>query len=211
MQKHGQELRAEVISAVTTLRFGDKAVSYDPSDPESNRLAVAQGFVVVHGGQMSGKEWEAVRAAGALKPAGQVTPSPKPYSPDGEPLRLVPQSDWTPDMHGVARYIERIAPQLIGQKLTAIRIANDHKWPFAATYGPIGGLTLNLGRLGHRWFAGPLLVINNLLIHEFGHHMCSNHLSEDYYDALTLMGARLVDLALAQPEIFSRDVDLQAA
>lgn len=211
IQKHGHELGPDVVAAVTTLRFGDKAVSYDPSDPEANSLAVAKGYVVVHGGQMSGKEWAAVRAAGVLKPAGQVTPSPKPYSVDGDPLRIVPESDWTPDMQGLVHYVRRIAPHLVGREIAGVRIANDPQWPFAATYGLNSGLTLNLGRLGHKWFSGPLLAINDLLIHEFGHHTCSNHLSEDYYDALTRLGAKLVDLALEQPEVFSLKVELQTA
>ena len=109
-------------------------------------------------------------------------------------------------MQSVVRYIARIAPHLVGQKIAGIKIANDPQWPFAATYGPSNGLTLNLGRLGHKWFAGPLLTINDLMIHEFGHHTCSNHLSENYYDALTHLGAKLVDLAIAQPEIFQLDL-----
>ena len=36
-----------------------------------------------------------------------------------------------------------------------------------------------------------LREINDLLIHELGHHYCSNHLSSDYYDALTKLGAKL--------------------
>jgi hypothetical protein len=38
----------EAMSSVVDLRFGPKAVSYDPSDPEANKLAVSQGFTVVH-------------------------------------------------------------------------------------------------------------------------------------------------------------------
>lgn len=211
MHKHGQDLDKETIATVTMLRFGGKAVAYDPSDPESNQLAVSQGYVLVHGGQMSGQEWEAVRGAGALKPAGQVTPSPKPYSEDGDPLRIVPESKWTPEMLGVVRYIQRVAPHLVGRSMVHVQIANDPQWPFAATYGPNAGLTLNLGRLGHRWFAGPLRAINDLLIHELGHEVSGNHLSNEYYEALTSIGAKLVDLAIANPEMFQRDAELQAA
>jgi len=40
------------------------------------------------------------------------------------------------------------------------------------------------------------------LIHEFGHHYSSDHLSEDYYRALCKVGARIVRLALTKPEMF---------
>jgi|SRR5271166_119705 len=61
--------------------------------------------------------------------------------------------------------------------------------------------------LGNDWFAGPLEPINDLLIHELGHHYESNHLSAEYYKALTLLGAKLVTLALEQPTLFERPLN----
>lgn len=204
VHKHAGELESATITTVMKLRFGNKAVAYDPSDPEANQLAVSEGYAVIHGGQMSGAEWSAVRRSGALLPAGQVTPSPKPYSEDGDALKILPPSKWTADMHKVVAYIMGLAPHLIGRPIANVQIANDAQWPFAATYGPETGLTLNAGRLGHRWFGGPLRLINDLLIHELGHHYCSNHLSSDYYKALTSLGARMVDLALSKPGLFEQ-------
>lgn len=202
VQKHASELDDATITAVADLRFGAKRVSFDPSDQEANQRAAAAGYAVVHGSQMAGTEWAALRRAGAILPAGQVTPSPKPYSEDGSPLKEIPESDWTEEMAAVVRYIRRVTPHLIGQSMVRVRIVSDITWGFAATYGPSSGLTLNLGCLGHKWFGGPLRAINDLLIHELGHHFCSNHLSVDYYKALTKIGAKLVELALAKPEMF---------
>ncbi len=42
----------------------------------------------------------------------------------------------------------------------------------------------------------------DLLIHEFGHHYEGNHLSEDYYRALTRIGGEFAALALREPAIF---------
>ena len=135
-----------------------------------------------------------------MLPAGQVTPSPKPYSEAGQELRLVDRMDWTAEIKAVAGYIERVGTLLVGSVVT-VRVASDISWPFAGTYG--GGLmTLNLGRLGHKWFAGPLTAINDLVLHELGHHASGNHLSSEYHDALTLLGAKLTDLALTQPKLF---------
>lgn len=205
MRAHGHELEDATVHRLVDLRFGDRRVAYDPSDPEANSRAVAAGYAVIHGGQMSRDEWAAVRRTGAIQPAGQVTPSPKPYGPDGKPLRLVAPGKYTPAMNAVVDYAHRIAKALIpAMGVLRVDIASEATWPFAATYGP-GHLVLNLGRLGHAWFEGPLQPINDLLLHEFGHHYASDHLSQDYHKALTALGARLAGLALEQPGLFVLD------
>jgi hypothetical protein len=186
---------------IMDLRFGEKHVAYDPSDPEANALAVTKGYTVVHGGMMNATEWDNAKKAGAILPAGKVTPSPKPYSEDGDPLKLVPEDKWTPGMKNIVAYAKALAPHLINRKIS-VRIASDIAWPFAATYGG-GELTFNLGRLGHDWFKfGPTTSVNRLIIHEFGHNAESNHLDEGFHEALCELGARLADLAITKPGFF---------
>lgn len=205
LRAHGHELPADTIHRLVDLRFGDRRVAYDPSDPEANSRAVAAGYTVIHGGQMSRDEWSAVRRTGAIQPAGQVTPSPKPYSENGTPLRIVPQENYTPAIAAVVEYAKRIAPELIdGLGGLHVDIANEATWPFGGTYGP-GRLVLNLGRLGHAWFEGPITPINDLLLHEFGHHYEADHLSGKYHEALTALGARMASLALDNPSLFVLD------
>ena len=77
-----------------------------------------------------------------------------------------------------------------------VAIAREPKWPYAATYGN-GRLVFNLSRCGRGFFDNGISDdVNALLIHEFGHHYASDHLSEDYYRALCKVGARMVRLAL---------------
>ena len=188
-------LAEETVARIADLRFGLKRVAYDPSDPESNKLAVSKGYTVVYGSQMSKPEWDAVKRANAILPAGQVTPSPKPFSPDGKPLNVVPREKWTAGMKAVAAYVQRIAPKLIGAPVF-VEIANDVTWPFRAAYGK-GVLILNAGRLGHGWFSEKLdniVEINQLIIHELGHHYSGDHLSSDYHDGLCVLGAKLTQL-----------------
>jgi hypothetical protein len=68
---------------------------------------------------------------------------------------------------------------------------------------PGHGLVEQLARfrvLG-RWFEqGVTEEVDRLLIHEFGHQYSGDHLSEEYHDALCLLGARLKRLALEKPE-----------
>jgi hypothetical protein len=72
-----------------------------------------------------------------------------------------------------------------------------------ASYGVSGGLIFNKMRLGNKWFErGINEEVDALLIHEFGHEYCGDHLSEEYYEALCILGARLKRLALDKPELF---------
>ncbi|MCC6363174.1 MAG: hypothetical protein IT165_06585 [Bryobacterales bacterium] len=201
VQRHGDKLGGSAIQRLVELRFGEKRVAYDPSDPEANKLAVSRGYTVVHGGNLSRPEWEAVKRTNAILPAGQVTPSPKPFSPDGEPLKVLPEERWTPEIKAVVAYIRRLGPMLVGADV-AVRISDDPGWPYLAAYGE-GDLTLNFRRLGYKWFrAESLSEINRLLIHELGHHFSGDHLSAEYHDGLCRLGARLAELALAEPSLF---------
>jgi hypothetical protein len=130
-----------------------------------------------------------------------VTPSPKPYSESGDPLKLIPEEKWTPGMQNIAAYSKALGPRIIKQKVS-VRFANDIAWPFNATYGS-GSLTFNVGRLGYEFFnSGPTAAVNRLLIHEFGHNEEPNHLDNGFHEALCELGAALTGLALDDPGFF---------
>lgn len=205
IQKHGEDLPSEAVEKVLDLRFGARRVAYDPSDHEANKIAVSEGYTVVHGSQLSRAEWHAARKHALLPAAGQVTPSPRPYgdnpAPAGSDDRRVDPSKWTPAMKQVAAFALSLAPDLVGRPIQ-VSIVSDAAWPFLATFGPAAPLTLNLGRLGHKWFEGPLEPITELLIHEFSHQRVSDHLSREFADEHARLGALLVRMALDDPERF---------
>lgn len=192
-------------TAIVRARFGDKAVSYDPSDIEANKRAAAAGYTVVHGGSFSREAWSAIREGGGMQAAGKVTPSPKPYSPDGTPLVDYPLESWTPGMHAVVAFYKDMAHAVLGRAI-GVRIVNDVKWKFSATYGPSGMLVLNVGVLGSAWFNLPAtdpVEMLDLGIHEFGHEHESDHLSENYYNALTKIGAKTAVWLASDPRVLS--------
>lgn len=197
LHRHGDALSTDTIRRVTALRFGDQAVAYDPSDPEANAIAVAKGYTVVHGGQMSAEEWESTRRAGLLQPAGRVTPSPKPFAEGGRELVKLPREKWTDDIEATVGYWERVGSRLLEREVS-VTVANDFAWPFGAAYGG-GRVTLNLARLGHKWFGGSLRTQNRLLLHELAHEESGNHLSSEYHEAICRLGAALAQLALDEP------------
>ena len=190
----------EAVRRAVQERFGERVVSYDPSDSEANKLAVSQGYAVVHGGQLGVEEWANVRRAGAILPAGRVTPSPKPFHPDGSPLAQVPEEAWTEGMRHVARYARRLAQGLLGAHIVVL-YTRDRGWPCSAAYD-CRTLCLNVGRLGHAWFEqGIREEVDALLLHEFAHHFSADHLSAEYHEALCTLGAKLKRLAGLEHEV----------
>jgi hypothetical protein len=183
---------AKAVTQVLDHRYGKKRVAFDPNDPEANHLAMSKGYKVIHGGSLSKGQWANVRAAGAAKPAGQVTPSKKAiFSPDGEDIN-VPEDKWTPGMQRVVAYAREVGRAIMGftPHVSVVRSQQG----FAACYGD-RSMMLNLQRLGHRFFNDDspegMLNVDKLLIHEYGHEYSDNHLSEDYYRALCKLGAKL--------------------
>jgi hypothetical protein len=192
----------DAVEKVVTLRFGEKRVIADPSDPEGTKIAMSEGYTVIPPGALSGGEWANVKRHEVARPAGQVTPSPKPYSENGKPLNLIIEAAWTDGMRRIAGYVRAVARELLGHDIM-VRIANEFNWPFGATYGG-ADLTLNLARLGRTWFDRSCrdAEVNELLIHEFGHEHAIDHLSSEYHRAVCLLGAKLMVLALEKPEIW---------
>ena len=197
-----ERVAPDALRTVIDTRFGQNAVTYDPSDREANKISASEDRQIVHGGHLSAGEWANVRLHGLLPAAGKVTPSPKPYSKDGEKLVLIPPTDWTPGMLRVVTFAQAIARELIGIKLT-VQITDAPDWPVAATFGYTAPLVFNKSQLDPDFFNGDIGEEHiDLLIHELGHHWTIDHLSREYYDALTRLGAQMVLLALEKPEVF---------
>ena len=194
----------EAIQKVLNLRFGDKFAAFDPNDKEAGKTFVAQGGQLVYGPMLSPQEWANAKKAGAIQSAGKLCPSPKPYTqdPEAKDVTVIAFDKWTEGMKKVADYAVFLGHELmdVAVKVSFVNTTNA----FAACYGP-GDLHFNLFRLGHAWFEhGITEEVDRLLIHEFGHQYSGDHLSEEYHEALCLLGARLKKLALAKPEELRR-------
>lgn len=202
-----KSVSAAAVKAVVEKRYGDKVVSYDPSDREANNRATAKGYRVLHGGSLPKAAWENVRQAEAVSSAGSKFPTPKPYSddPNAPMVEVVSESDYTADMIRVVKITKVLAEELMDKRHLKVTIVNTQN-AFAACYSKTGGLDFNLGRLGHKWFEGVnteggMARVLDLIIHEFGHEYASNHLSEDYYKALSRLGGKLAVMVSRRPEV----------
>lgn len=94
-------------------------------------------------------------------------------------------------MRRVADYSRLVARALLGAEIAV----NFHTPPlnesWLAAFGNLH-LSFNVTRLGYAWFEQPdEAAIDELLIHEFGHHFCGDHLDRHYHDALCRLGAAM--------------------
>lgn len=190
----------EAINAVMTAQYGEKRVGQDPSDREAEKIAISKGYTLVPGGAFTKEQWANIKRAGALLPAGQVTPSPRPV---GDGLPLTPESDWTEAMKTRVEWIRRLAVQLLGHSVH-VQLTPLVTWAFSACYGNQSqSLTIGYGVLGKKWFTEKKTSerVLGLMLHEFAHDQVSDHLSNDYHEEVNRLGCLAVDLALDQPEL----------
>lgn len=197
-----ENIAPEAVTAMVKLRFTEKAVAFDPTDLEANKRAVASGYVVVHGSQLSKAEWRNVRDAGVLPSAGRVTPSAKAFSddPNADLVQHIPWDKMTEAEQRVIAASARLGKLLLGFT-PEVHLVLDMN---GNTIGAWGNHSLYYSRrkLGYRFFqecadAGRFTQrALDLLIHEFGHEYCSDHLDDGFANALTRLGAKLA-LAVA--------------
>lgn len=199
----------DAVRTVVRQRFGVGAVVQDPSDPEGTKISMSQGRTVIPSRAFTGAAWDSVRRAEAALPAGQVTPSPRPYSNDpGAPVRKeLTRDEWGPALERVAAYAAALALELMDVEVHVFMV-NDRDVPARATWGRRSSrradLEFNVAHLGRAWFDLGNSQVDELLIHEFGHQYSGDHLSADYHRALCKLGAKLKRLALDDPGFFAR-------
>jgi hypothetical protein len=194
-----KNINSNTVKELITKKYGDRAVIYDPSDSEANKLAFSQGYTVIHGRQLNKEQWENIRKSSAMLPAGQVTPSPKPFSddPNAKILIMHERCDWNKEEISLIAKLETLSKILINKKVK-FRIANDSEWGFNGSFSR-GDVTmiLNKAALGKKWFSLEITEdVLRLLIHELGHYYASDHLSSEYHDALCKLGSKIAFIDL---------------
>ena len=173
-------------------RFG---ASYDPSDAEANIAGqVKHGGAIVHGGMLTGEQWENVKAKGAIEPAGRLWPTPKPYSddPDAPTAQLMDRKDWTPGMARFRDYLCWVAAEVLGVSSLTVRypLMMNATACYVRKSAQRGTIDFNVGELGIRWFDSVGVRQDELMIHELAHHRAGNHYSEEFHEACCEVGRR---------------------
>lgn len=175
------------IDAVLTARFGDKRVSYDPSDPEANHRAVAEGYTVIHGRQLPAEAWEKIRPTGLVQPAGRVTPTPKHWDEDAPKAKQVDIETLDGHKRQVVALFRAIGRVVLGRAIK-VQVIDEPGFPVEASYRALDALlVLNLPKI--QWYDSEYCIA--LALHEYAHAFCDNHLDEKYHDAICRLGAKL--------------------
>lgn len=185
------------IGSVLDKRYGKNRAAFDPSDTEAVSKLQGRGYTIIPSRGLTPGERANAKLAGEIKSAGQILPTPKvKFSPEGQPLKIVPEEKWSDGMRAVVAYTKLLATELLGCEISVV-MANEFVLKFGAWWGK-KELTFNYARLGRAWFDEPVGSIEHdrLIIHEFAHHKCSNHLSNDYHEACCKLGAQLKQFAL---------------
>jgi hypothetical protein len=199
-----ERAKGQAVKAVINLRFGEKHVTFDPSDRDANLTATSRGYTVISPASLSWEEWSNVRRFGASLPAGRVAPSPKPFSRDGSPLTILDPTRITAQFRRFDRLARELAEVLIGRYIT-VQFADDRGWPFHGCYGD-ARLIVNVAAQGETWFEGSdgelLEKWIPFLIHEFAHDRVPGHLSEDYHRECCRLAGLLARAVFEQPKRF---------
>jgi hypothetical protein len=184
----------EAVRQIVKRRFGNKVVSYDPSAPESNKLALDAGYTVIRGGELSRFAWQTLRDAEAVQPAGRVFE--RGYieaSADGEPP--IPRESWTEPMEQLARYVGQFAEHTCSRGAQVAFYDHPLLDLKTAACGH-GQILFNLASRRVQDFLsvlpyGNLEDLDALLIHECAHFAVGDHLTHEYHQECCRIGARL--------------------
>lgn len=200
-----EKCKDDAMDSYLTKKFGEKRVVFDPSDPEANNRAMAEGYTIIPSrGLTEGQRTHVRDNVSLARPSGHIFPTDNPYSTDpGAPsVKVLEEHELTKGMRHLRDYAKALAKELMFVNITVNFVHTTNG--FAACYG---GRTLdfNVFRLSRAWFdGGRNLDKDRLIIHEFGHEYESNHLSEKYHEALCKLGAKMVELALKKPDFFKK-------
>jgi Histidine kinase-, DNA gyrase B-, and HSP90-like ATPase len=205
------KLSAETVQKVAVKRFGDKAVLFDNSDVGSNKKAVSKGANVVNRGAVSPEERKVFYDKGALQKAGEVDDY-KTNLDDNPPKKTLDKSEYTSDQQRYVKLIEDVSPILIGMN-AVVKIIEDSEVSYRGcsrwgdSHGPQPTFTFEVNLAFHNcsdWQGNYYL-----LLHELAHHkvQSNDHLCEEFYRTVNVLGAKLTLLSLAEPELFPQAVD----
>lgn len=184
-------------------RFGKDRAVFDPSDPEANHRISGRGGFIIPPRAFSKEAWSNIRSGKHTFPAGQIAPTPKPFTPDGDPLKILDRDKWTPGMERVAELAEFIQRAAHKTELI-VQYANDPGWRKFDAVCDGKTLTLNVRTLGSKRFDEISPFIISLIIHELAHTRESNHLADSFHEACCDIGAAAALLAIRCPYLFAR-------
>jgi len=186
-------VQKEALSAVIQKRFGDRVVVANPFDKVSIDDALAHGYRVVHGSEMSHDEWARLKGFDLIQSSSTV------FSHE-----FVSATAYTPneDMKAVGDLAKKIAKRFLNVTITTTFLSSPQATTLASYDPNSKTLTFNVARLGVDFFSPPVSEpVIDLLLHELGHQN-GLHTEASYHQTITNLAAKLVVTALKEPTFY---------
>ena len=194
----------EAAAAVLKERYGDKPALQDNRDIGSIKEATAQGFNVIPVRAFTKEERVTLKKHGLLKSTSHYCPTEQPLT---DPKKTLDPSEYDTDQKRYVRLIGDISPLLIGRAAevkiiddAALKIRGCTRWEAQGIPSDMFVFEINVAFHDCSDWQGNYY----LLLHELAHHKVqrNDHLHEDFYRTVNILGAKLAQLALDQPALF---------
>ena len=187
-----KRINSDAVKSIVNKRYGDKVVVANPFDKNSIDDAIAAGYKVITGNELSKEEWTNVRNSEAMSSSSDLFGSQSTFSEPYEPDE---------NMKEVAELAKKIARKCLGIDI----VVKFLKWDgnVAAQYGD-RTLCFNVKKLKKTFFEPSLSSRTlDIILHELGHEK-GNHTEKGYHETLTRMSGELIMLSLENKEFFSK-------
>jgi len=188
-----KRVKKETVAKVLKKRFGDKFVSRNPFDPNANDDALANGYNVINGSEMSREEWEIARGFNLVNSSSDV------FSKQD-----IKEAEMVPVVGGLGQWAEfcsRCAHEFQGDNLT-VKFVNGDRSNVRADYcRATKTLRFNMSHLSESFFGKVTNKNIDLLIHELG-HKGGNHTEVGYHSECTRLAGLFTMKALKDPQFF---------
>jgi hypothetical protein len=115
---------------------------------------------------------------------------------------------WSQSTRAYVSFIERVAPELVGQRIRVKVIDNDSTSVQGCLKWQSGIMLVNLANQNTEdWVSNY-----DLFIHEMAHTdvHSNDHLSHKFYGTVSHIGAKLAQLAIARPGLFKEQKGVAA-
>lgn len=185
-----KRISQDAVKSIVNKRYGDKVVVANPFDKNSIDNAIAAGYKVITGKELSKEEWTNVRKSETIKSSSDVF---------GSKTTSAESCEVDANMLVVAELAKKIAQKCLGIDIQ-VEFA---KWDgVAAQYGN-RCLTFNVKVLGKNFFNPSLSSqILDLILHEIGHEK-GHHTEKNYHETLTKMAGELIMTAISDKNFFN--------
>ncbi|MBU1173580.1 MAG: hypothetical protein KKD44_28765, partial [Proteobacteria bacterium] len=188
----GKGVLKEAIDKILRNRYGDRFVVANPFDERSVDEAIANGYHIVNGREMSKEEWSNVKEYDLMPSSSDLFGTNFTNAPTIEP---------NDKQRKVAELSKKIAQRLMNVSIGVSFVKGGNNM-VVAQYGN-RHLTFNVSRLNNGFFDIPVHERTiDLILHELGHE-AGHHTEDSYHKLITELGAKLTMVALEEPQFFN--------